>query len=79
MSRANYRVVSDTPTYLILEDLGPWNKYMTITNAAEEVVKEMLPQLGTRRLYYNDSEGELTELIITGGAFAGFAPGKLEV
>jgi hypothetical protein len=76
--QANYRVVKGTEAYLLLEDLGPWHKYATITNAAEEVVAAMLPQLGNRRLLYYDSEGELTELLIKAERFAGFAPGKLE-
>ncbi len=76
--KANYIIVKCTMAYVVLQDLGPWNKYATITNAAEKVVAEMLPQLGLRRLLYYDSEEELTELLIKDGHFAGFAPGSLE-
>jgi hypothetical protein len=74
MSKTNYRVNRVTKEYIVLEDLGPWNRYMTITNAAEDVVAEMLARLNGRRLYYYDSEGELTQLLITNGKFTGFAP-----
>ncbi len=76
MRRANYAIVSNTPEVLTLGDLGPWDEYMTITNAAEDVVEE-LSRAGTlkegQRLLYYDSENDLTELKHKDGKFMGFA------
>jgi hypothetical protein len=75
---ANYEIVSSKPGELILRDIGPWNVYQTVTNAAEEVIEQLrqdgrIPD-GTRVLYY-DSGKTLDELLIRDGRFAGFAPG----
>ena len=66
---------------LIIRDVGPWDRFMTVTNNAEAVVEElradgMLPD--GRRLLYFDSEGKLDEILIRDGKFAGFAPGPDE-
>lgn len=74
-SKANYDVVEQTGDYVVIRDLGPWTNYQTITNAAEEVIKELLPTLEGRRLYYYDSSGDIGELMISDGGFAGFAFG----
>ena len=74
--RANYEVLENTPDHILLQDIGPWGKYMTITNAAESVVQEVDQKygIGSRRVFYYDSENELTELLVKDGRFAGFAP-----
>ncbi len=74
--RANYRVEKATQAYMLLTDLGPWDQYLTIANAAEQVVAEVRDQLGKRRLFYRDSDGELTELALKDGKFETFAPAK---
>ena len=45
MRRSNWRIHERTDQFLIIEDLGPWNKYLSITNDAEAVVLELVPQL----------------------------------
>ena len=52
---------------------------LTITNAADTVIEEVEQQIGigNRRVFYTDSEGEWTELLVEGGRFAGFAPGRI--
>ena len=77
--RANYQVVKDRPGEpLYIKDVGPWDMYLTVTNAAEEVVAE-LHQQGRlpdgRQLFYYDSEGIMDELVHRNGVFTGFAPG----
>ena len=73
MSRnANFEIVSQADDRLVLCDLGPWSSHLTITNDAEHVVEAMGPTLRGRRLFYYDSEGELTELLVKDGKFAGF-------
>ena len=77
-SKANYAIISDTLGELAIKDLGPWDKFQTITNAAEEVVEELVAsgQLKPdQKLFYFDSEGELDEILVKDGKFAGFRPG----
>lgn len=71
---ANYKVIDRTEKVVIIRDLGPWDAHPTVTNDAEMVVRAMLPELRGRRLLYFDSEGELAELRIRDGRFAGFGP-----
>jgi hypothetical protein len=64
------------PDALIIVDLGPWDQFVSVTNAAEEVVEELvkagkLPH--GRRLLYYDSDSQLDEIVMEGGKFKGFA------
>ncbi len=70
---ANYMIRDRTDERIVLQDIGPWDEFMTITNAAEWVI-ESLGDIGGRRVFYYDSDGELTELLVKNGRFAGFAP-----
>ncbi len=72
-NKANYKILEEAEDHILIKDIGPWDKHPTVTNAAEEVVTEMLPLLGERRLDYIDSEGERATLLIKHGKFAGFA------
>jgi hypothetical protein len=75
MKSCNYEIVIETPHVLIIRDVGPWDQHPTVTNDANEVVRELAPRLGARRLLYIDSEGELDELRVKERRFVGFAPG----
>ena len=75
MKTPNYAIIKELPTHILIEDLGPWSQYPTITNAAEETVESLAPRLNGRRLFYIDSEGQTDELKVINGKFAGFAPG----
>lgn len=74
--RANYLVVRDDNRALVIRDIGPWDRFATVTNCAEQVVAELQQRVGPYRcLLYYDSEGELTELLISAErTFAGYAP-----
>ena len=72
---ANYSVIEDGAEYMLILDLGPWDKYKTITNAAEGVVEELAEQLGARRLFYVDSDNQTDEIIHKDGQFVTFRPG----
>ena len=84
--RANYRIVfnamgnaeQNLRGYLVIQDMGPWDRYPTITNAPEPTVAECLPLLRHgpffRRLFYVDSSGDLAELVVRGNDFYRFAP-----
>lgn len=68
-----------TPETLIIEDIGPHDRYPTITNDVENVVAELayanqLPD--GRRLLYYDSEGNLDEIVVEHGKFVDFRPAR---
>lgn len=71
---ANFYIKHTTSDCVLLEDLGPWERHLTITNDAENVVAQVADQLRGRRLEYIDSAGERTELLVKDGKFAGFVP-----
>lgn len=80
MKTYHYCILQNDPDMkdpLIIEDIGHQTG-KSLTNAAEEVVAELveagyLPE--GRQLLYYDSDGQLDEILIEGGRFAGFAPG----
>ncbi len=72
MKNSNYQVVSQDEKQVTLQDVGPWDRHRTVTNDADRVVEELVPTLHGRRLFYYDSEGDLTELVIKDGKLAGF-------
>lgn len=63
------------PEALIIEDVGPWDEYPTITNDVEGAVMRVADILGERRLFYYDSEGELDEILVEHGHFVAFKRG----
>ncbi len=79
--RANFIEVEDDflqDDPLVIRDIGPWDKHPSVTNDAEAVIETLvnnghLPE--GRRLFCYDTEGQLDELLVKAGKFAGFAPG----
>jgi hypothetical protein len=62
---------------LVIKDIGPWDKYLTVTNDAEAVVESLYATNDLhsgRRLFYYDSAGEKDEILHRDGRFVGFAP-----
>ena len=60
---------------LVIKDLGPWDRYRTVTNDAENVVRDIMRKgllSPGRPLYYIDSEGSMDEILIEDSQFAGF-------
>jgi len=81
---ARFSIVRSDANSITIRDEGPWDEVPTVTNDAEDVVRRMIADygLGSRRLFYYDSDGELTELVVENGAFARYAavrPRTLEV
>ena len=84
MRGANFIITEDDflqKQALVIRDVGPWDKYPTVTNDAEGVVARLhsegrLP--AGRRLFYIDSDGQKDELLHEKGVFKGFAPGPRE-
>jgi hypothetical protein len=69
---ANYIIIEDAPDRLVLKDIGPWNKFLTVTNDIEWVVSQVAPRLNGRILLYHDSEDRPDRIIVRNGKFAGF-------
>lgn len=74
--RSNFTILTNTAQVIVLEDLGPWDHFKTITNDAEAVVQYLFKSnqaTGTKQIVYFDSEGEATQLGHDGkGNFTGF-------
>lgn len=75
MKQVSYQIVEETPTHILIRDIGPWDKYLSVTNGAEIVVEELAGRLNGRRLFYIDTEGLTDELLVQDGQFAGFKAG----
>lgn len=75
--RSNFHILSNSPDKIVLEDLGPWDHFSTITNDAENVVKYLHNSgqaTGAKQIIYYDSDGEATQLVHDGkGNFVDFA------
>ena len=81
MRQAKYDVIAATSDLVTIRDIGPWDKYMTVTNAAEEVVRELIDNgviHDGQRLIYYDSEGRLDEIVWENGQFITFRPWRQE-
>jgi hypothetical protein len=75
LRRARYEVVRTMPEAVLIRDLGPHDQFLTVTNAAEEVVEEMYAAETLKpgqRLFYYDSEGDVDEIVHEDGRFVGF-------
>jgi hypothetical protein len=73
MPSVSWRTLLDNEKYLVIEDTGPWDQHLTITNGAEQVVDSLAPKLEGRRLFYFDSQGDIDEILVHEGGFLGFA------
>lgn len=76
MNHANFFIVNQDAEKITIQDGGPWEVHLTITNDAEWVVEQMARHLNGRRLFYIDSEGDRGQLLVKDGKFAGFAQEK---
>jgi hypothetical protein len=74
--RSNFTILTNTTEVIVLEDLGPWDHFSTITNDAEAVVKYLFKSgqaTGTKQIVYFDSDYIATELCHDGkGNFTRF-------
>lgn len=76
MNHALFEIVSDTADALTIRDVGHNRGRPSVTNDVETVVATLAYQLGNRRLYYYDSDGNRDEIYIARGKFAGFRPAR---
>lgn len=77
-NRSLYSIVQNTPgSTLVIKDVGHMD-HRSVTNDAEKVVADLVASGDLppgRRLFYYDSEGQLDEILVRDGKFAGFLPG----
>ncbi len=78
---ANFVIVEDdllNEEPLVIKDVGPHDKHLTVTNDAEDVVERLYASgdlNDNRRLFYIDSEGSKDEIVHADGKFTGFRAG----
>ncbi|CAK9251228.1 unnamed protein product [Sphagnum jensenii] len=75
--KANFTIIGSecNKQVLVIRDLGPWDQHPTVTNDAEGVVAKLIESgylSPSQRLHYYDSAGQLDELLVENGKFAGF-------
>ena len=77
-NRANFRMVLTTKDFMLLEDVGPRDVWLTITNGVDGVVKELIHNgklQNYQRLFYIDSMNDIGEIKFTiHGGFERFEP-----
>lgn len=77
MKTANFSIVSRTDHYVRLQDLGPWDEYLTITNAAEWVIDQLhhYHDIKDKQVFYMDSDNKTSTLLHDNeGNFIGHSP-----
>jgi len=83
MRKSNYVVIEEDFAGIdpvVIKDVGPWDKYLSVTNDAENVIEELFREGRLnegQRLFYIDSNGLQDEILIKNRKFAGFARYKL--
>lgn len=70
---SNWSVVLDLGKWMVIRDEG--GPHVSVTNDAEGVVALLVDRLKGRRLFYIDSSGDVDELLVAEGKFAGFQSG----
>jgi hypothetical protein len=73
--QAQYHIEKETKDYVFIQDdYSDENMCPTVTNAAENVLKDLWDNhnLGHRKIYYQDTEGQIDELVHEGDKFKGF-------
>lgn len=75
-----YSIKSRNDKAILIKDLAEYHRCMSITNGAEEVVRNLSENgvLGDRRLFYIDTMGDTDELLHENGVFKGFQFGDKE-
>lgn len=73
---AAWTVEGVKPGRILIRDCGDHTVRKTVNNDAEWVIEKLMPYLPPDwRVLYRDSEGQIDELLIKDGKFAGFKPG----
>ena len=62
---AKYIVICTKKEFVLIKDVGPWDKFLTVTNAAESVIQELWANGILHfqpRLFYVDTDEQIDEL-----------------
>ena len=69
----NYRILKVNYTDIVISDISNSTGAKSITNSAEEVVKELCQLFDhNKKIMYYDSDGNLGELVHENGVFKNF-------
>ena len=75
--KPHFIILENTPDRLLIQDVGPWDVHLTVTNGAEMVIEDLLRagHLNNRsEVEYIDTDGEHDLLLVRDDKFAGYAP-----
>jgi hypothetical protein len=77
--KANWVTIEIDNAFVLIRDIGPWDTHLSVTNDAENVVKEVVATgyLGDRKLFYVDSDGRTDRLLVKNGEFDGYSREEL--
>lgn len=76
--RFAYDILEDSDDNILIVDQSELYGCMSVTNAAELVIEDLFKRgllSAGKRVYYEDTMGEVDELCHENGKFTGFAPG----
>jgi hypothetical protein len=75
MFESKFEVMEETADYIYIRDIG--GNCRSVTNDAEKVIEKLAAEydMGNRRAFYMDTEGQIDELLHRGSRFIGFKPG----
>lgn len=65
MMEANFRILLQTGDFVLLQDIGPHDQYLTVTNDVENVVRGLVSSgkvQSPQRLFYLDSDLAMDEI-----------------
>lgn len=77
MLKSNYKIEELSDDKLIIRDIGPHDKYATVTNDVDNVVKTLYETghlTDNMRLFYYDSYNDFDEIIHLNSRFLRFKP-----
>jgi hypothetical protein len=69
MKMYNYEIVESTQTKIVIRDT---RQGMSITNCAEDVVKELYDTYGNVEIFYYDTDNDYAQLCHTHGTLTGW-------
>lgn len=69
---SNFKIIEESEEHILIQDIGPWTEYRTVTNDVENVVEGLFSKLNGRHLYYIDSQGNKAEIVIKNNKFEEF-------
>lgn len=78
MHECNFQLVANDDHWLVIRDIGPWDKFKTITNGADRLVPWLYSEgllKPLKQLFYFDSDNTCDEIVHAEGQFVRFAPG----